>query len=84
MCLTETGHRLLEDARAILGLAEEAEQRLHEEQAALRGHLRLFATIDFGQFITTRLISRWWFIRRVPGRAAGLKREFDAGLLGNS
>jgi len=37
MSLTETGHRLLADARAILALAEEAEQRLHEAQAALRG-----------------------------------------------
>src|SRR6266404_1552681 len=70
MCLTETGHRLLEDARAILALAEEAEQRLHEEQAALRGHLRLFATIDSGQFITTRLISS--FLKRNPGVTAEL------------
>jgi len=36
MSLTETGHRLLADARAILALAEEAEQRLHEAQAASR------------------------------------------------
>jgi len=70
MCLTETGHRLLEDARAILALAEEAEQRLHQEQAALRGHLRLFATIDSGQFTTTRLISS--FLKRNPGVTAEL------------
>ena len=44
--LTEAGHRLLEDAQAMLMLADEAAQRLHEDQAVLRGHLRLFATID--------------------------------------
>ena len=70
MRLTETGKRLLEDARAILALAEEAEQRLHEERAALRGHLRLFATIDSGQLITTRLISA--FLKQNPGVTAEL------------
>jgi DNA-binding transcriptional LysR family regulator len=70
MSLTETGLRLLQDARAILALAEEAEQRLHEEQAGLRGHLRLFATVDSGQFITTRLISS--FLKRNPGVTAEL------------
>jgi DNA-binding transcriptional LysR family regulator len=41
----------------MLSLAEDATQRLHEDQTTLRGHLRLFATIDSGQFTTTRLIS---------------------------
>jgi DNA-binding transcriptional LysR family regulator len=57
MSLTQAGHRLLADSRAMLALAEEADQRLHDDQAALRGHLRLFATIDFGQSTVTRLIS---------------------------
>jgi DNA-binding transcriptional LysR family regulator len=57
MSLTETGHRLLSDARSILSLAEDAEQRLREDQKTLRGHLRLFSTIDSGQFIITRLVS---------------------------
>lgn len=57
MSLTETGHRLLEDARTMLALAEDAEHRLHEGQTTLSGHLRLFATIDSGQFPVTRLIS---------------------------
>src|SRR6267142_4957999 len=57
MSLTETGHRLLEDARAILALADEADGRLHEDQTVLRGHLRLFATMDSGQSIFTRLIT---------------------------
>lgn len=57
MSLTETGHRLLEDARAILALAEDAEHRLRDGQTTLSGHLRLFATIDSGQTYVTRLIS---------------------------
>lgn len=57
MSLTEAGHRLLADARALLALAEDAEHRLHESHTTLRGHLRLFATIDSGQFPVTRLIS---------------------------
>jgi DNA-binding transcriptional LysR family regulator len=57
MSLTETGHRLLEDARAMLALAEDAEHRLREGQTTLSGHLRLFATIDSGQSYVTRLIS---------------------------
>jgi DNA-binding transcriptional LysR family regulator len=57
MSPTETGHRLLADARAMLALADEAGQRLHEDQTMLRGHLRLFATIDSGQSMFTRLIT---------------------------
>src|SRR4051794_26475641 len=49
MCVTPTGQRLLADARALLAHAEEADQRLREEQMELSGHLRLFATIDWGQ-----------------------------------
>jgi DNA-binding transcriptional LysR family regulator len=41
MSLTEAGHRLLLDAQSMLTLADEAAQRLNEDQAALRGHLRL-------------------------------------------
>ena len=65
MSLTEGGARLLEDARAMLALAEEATERLSEDQKTLRGHLRVFATIDFGQSIVTTLISR--FIQANPG-----------------
>jgi DNA-binding transcriptional LysR family regulator len=70
MSLTEAGHRLLADSRALLALADEAAQRLHEDQAVLRGHLRLFATIDFGQFTVTRLISQ--FLHAHPGVSAEL------------
>ena len=57
MCLTQTGQRLLADARTILAQAEEADHRLREDQTTLSGHLRLFATIDWGQSVVTRLVS---------------------------
>jgi DNA-binding transcriptional LysR family regulator len=59
MSLTETGHRLLADARAILDLAVEAELRLNADQSTLSGHLRIFATIDSGQSFVTRLIAKF-------------------------
>ncbi|WP_367870671.1 LysR family transcriptional regulator [Luteolibacter sp. Populi] len=70
MHLTEAGERLLEDARAMLSLADEAQQRLHEDQTGLKGHLRLFATIDGGQFTISRLIAR--FLKANPGVTAEL------------
>jgi DNA-binding transcriptional LysR family regulator len=57
MNLTQTGQRLLEDARTMLAHAEAADQRLREDQTMLIGHLRLFATMDLGQSIITRLVS---------------------------
>ena len=92
MSLTEAGHRLLEDAQTMLLLADEAAQRLHEDQAVLRGHLRLFATIDSGQFATTRLIAR--FLQANPGVTAELgytnrplqmiQEGYDAGVIAGS
>ena len=57
MSLTEAGHRLLSDAKAMLLLAEESEQRMRHEQQMLQGHMRVFATIDFGQSVVSRLIA---------------------------
>lgn len=57
MSLTQTGRRFLADANAMVAHAEEADQHLREGQTTLSGHLRLFATIDNGQFIVTRLVS---------------------------
>jgi DNA-binding transcriptional LysR family regulator len=59
MNLTEAGQRLLMDAQTMLAHAQEADQRLREGQTTLSGHLRLFATIDLGQSIVTRLVSRF-------------------------
>jgi DNA-binding transcriptional LysR family regulator len=57
MNLTDTGHRLLVDARALLALAEESEQRLRNEQTAVEGNIRIFSTIDFGQSVVSRMIA---------------------------
>src|SRR5712672_1404535 len=57
LSLTQTGHRLLADARTILAHAEAADERLREDKTILRGHLRLFASVDLGQWIVTRLVS---------------------------
>jgi DNA-binding transcriptional LysR family regulator len=57
MNLTQTGQRLLDDARTLLAHAEAADQRLREDQTTLSGHLRLFATMDLGQSMVTRLVS---------------------------
>ncbi len=59
MSVTETGQRLLADAKAILAHAEEADRRLHEDHTTLSGHLRLFATVDLGQWIVTPLVSQF-------------------------
>lgn len=65
MSLTESGARVVEDARAILALAEQATERIGDDQKTLRGRLRVFATIDFGQSVVTALISR--FLQTNPG-----------------
>ncbi|EDY16803.1 transcriptional regulator, LysR family [Chthoniobacter flavus Ellin428] len=57
MCLTPIGRSLLADARTMLAHAEEAEQRLRQDQMELSGHLRLFATIDWGQWVVTPMLS---------------------------
>lgn len=57
MSLTDAGRRLFEDAREILGLAEQASQRLRDEKETPRGHLRVVAVVDFGQWIVSRLLA---------------------------
>src|SRR4051812_45429659 len=59
MSVTEAGRRLLGDAKSILAQAEEADRRLREGHTTLSGQLRLFATVDMGQFIVTRLVSQF-------------------------
>lgn len=70
MSVTETGRRLLADAKAILAHAEEADRRLHEDSTTLSGHLRLFATVDLGQWIVTPLVSQ--FLQSNPKVSATL------------
>ena len=62
--LSSVGHQVLEDARALLALAEEAEQRMQSDQTTIQGNIHLFATIDFGQSVVSRLIAR--FIQANP------------------
>jgi DNA-binding transcriptional LysR family regulator len=59
MSVTETGQRLLVDARAMLAQAEEADRRLRQDHTTLSGHLRLFATMDLGQWVVTRMVSQF-------------------------
>ncbi|WP_413459414.1 LysR family transcriptional regulator [Herbaspirillum huttiense] len=65
MSLTDSGQRFLQDARALIELADEAQQRLRQEQGGLQGNIRVFSTIDFGQTVVSRLISS--FIQAHPG-----------------
>lgn len=68
--MTETGRRLLADAKAILAQAEEADHRLRADYATLSGHLRLFATVDLGQWIVTPMVSQ--FLQQNPKVTATL------------
>jgi len=70
MCLTDTGRRMFSDAQAILAHAEEADRRLRDDQSEISGPLRLFATIDCGQSIVTRIVSR--FLQEHPKVTATL------------
>jgi DNA-binding transcriptional LysR family regulator len=70
MSLTETGRRLLADAKGIINQADEADRRLREDTVTLSGQLRLFATVDLGQSIVTRLVSQ--FLQRNPKVTASL------------
>ena len=64
MRITSAGSQFLKDARFLLTMAEEAKQRLWNEQATLQGDIRLFSTIDFGQSVVSRMIAR--FIQTNP------------------
>lgn len=64
MRITSAGSQLLKDARLLLTIADEAEQRLRNEQATLQGDIHLFSTIDFGQSVVSRMIAR--FIQTNP------------------
>ncbi|GEP45710.1 LysR family transcriptional regulator [Brevifollis gellanilyticus] len=59
MSLTEAGRILLSDARELLTLADRMGSRLRAERGSLRGHLRIVSTVDVGQWIISRVISRF-------------------------
>jgi DNA-binding transcriptional LysR family regulator len=59
-------------------LPEEAEHRLRVDQTTLNGHLRIFATIDSGQSIVTRLITKFLQINaRVTAELAFTNRPLQ-------
>ena len=64
MRLSSAGNQFLQEAQSLLAAAEEAEQRLLNDQSTLKGHIRLFSTIDFGQSIVSRLVTS--FIQTNP------------------
>jgi DNA-binding transcriptional LysR family regulator len=70
MNVTEAGQQLLLDARALIAQAEAADRRLREDRSTLSGNLRLFATVDMGQFIVTPIVSR--FLQANPRVTASL------------
>lgn len=70
MDVTPAGRSLLEDARAMIALAEKAEGRMREDHAALGGHLRIFATVDLGQWLITPIVSQ--FLQLHPKLTASL------------
>lgn len=57
LSLTTAGHQLLQDAREILDLAAAAGERVREESNVARGHLRIVAVLDTGQWIAPRLLA---------------------------
>jgi DNA-binding transcriptional LysR family regulator len=70
MRLSSAGNQFLQEAQSLLTAAEEAEQRLLNDQAILRGHIRLFSTIDFGQSVVSRLVTS--FIQANPAVTVNL------------
>lgn len=89
MSLTEAGRTLLADARELLALADRMGGRLRRERETLRGHLRLVSVVDVGQWVVSRVLSR--FQRQHPQVTAELhlinrptkfaKEGFDCGIL---
>ncbi|MBE2284038.1 MAG: LysR family transcriptional regulator [Prosthecobacter sp.] len=59
MSVTEAGRILLADARELLALADRLGKRLHGERRELRGHLRIVSVVDVGQWIVSRVLSRF-------------------------
>ena len=59
MSLTSAGIIVLSDARELLALADRMGSRLRSERRSLRGHLRMVSVVDVGQWIVSRVLSRF-------------------------
>jgi DNA-binding transcriptional LysR family regulator len=89
MSLTNAGRTLLGDARELLALVDRMGGRLQHEQGALTGHLRLVSVVDVGQWVVSRVLSRFQGLH--PQVTAELhlinrptkfvKEGFDCGIL---
>jgi DNA-binding transcriptional LysR family regulator len=89
MSLTEAGRILLADARELLNLADRMGSRLRSERQSLRGHLRIVSVVDVGQWIVSRVLSR--FQKQHPNVTTELhlinrptkfvKEGFDCGIM---
>lgn len=89
MSLTEAGRILLADAQELLTLADRMGGRLRSDRGTLRGHLRIVSVVDVGQWIVSRVLSR--FQRLHPHITTELhlinrptkfvKEGFDCGIL---
>ncbi|MGV3663480.1 MAG: LysR family transcriptional regulator [Prosthecobacter sp.] len=89
MSLTDAGRILLADAHELLTLADRLGSRLRMDRGALRGHLRMVSVVDVGQWIISRVLSR--FQRLHPhvttelhlfNRATKFVKEgFDCGIM---
>ena len=62
--LSSAGHQFLEEAKSLLAMAKDAERRRLNDHDIIQGHIRLFATIDFGQSVVSRLVTS--FIQTNP------------------
>jgi DNA-binding transcriptional LysR family regulator len=88
MSLTEAGRVLLQDARELLSMAERMGRRLTVNRQTLRGHLRIVSVVDVGQWIVSRVLSRFQMLH--PGITSELhlinrptkfvKEGFDCGI----
>lgn len=89
MSLTDAGIIVLADARELLTLADRMGSRLRAERHVLRGHLRMVSVVDVGQWVVSRVLSR--FQRLHPGVSTELhllnratkfiKEGFDCGIM---
>ncbi len=59
MSLTTAGIIVLSDARELLTLADRMGSHLRSERRSLRGHLRMVSVVDVGQWIVSRVLSRF-------------------------
>lgn len=89
MSLTGAGHILLEDARELLTLADRLGRRLRSERRSIRGHLRIVSVVDAGQWIVSRVLSRFQKLHpqvttelHLINRATKFVKEgFDCGIM---